>query len=69
MGIILVADGIAESLFPMLVGALYDFAKSYAVGFTVLICIAVTGAIIVSFLPKLTKGNSLITTSKNNQAI
>jgi MFS family permease len=52
MGIILVADGIAESTFPMLVGALYDFAKSYAPGFIVLICIAVTGAIIVSFLPK-----------------
>jgi len=53
MGIILVADGVAESLFPMLVGALYnDIAKSYAVGFTLLICLALTGAIIVSFLPK-----------------
>jgi MFS family permease len=53
MGIILVADGVAESLFPMLVGALYnDATKSYAVGFTVLICLALTGAIIVSFLPK-----------------
>ena len=53
MGIILVADGIAESLFPMLLGALYnDVTKSYSVGFIVLICVAVTGAIIVSFLPK-----------------
>jgi sugar phosphate permease len=53
MGIILVADGIAESLFPMLLGYLYNSAtKSYAVGFIVLICVAVTGAIIVSFLPK-----------------
>lgn len=53
MGIILVADGVAESLFPMLVGSLYDTAtKSYSVGFTILICVAVTGAIIVSFLPK-----------------
>ncbi len=53
MGIILVADGIAESLFPMLVGALYDVpTKSYAVGFTVLICLATLGAVIVSFLPK-----------------
>ncbi len=53
MGIILVADGVAESLFPMLVGALYnDVARSYAVGFTLLICLALTGAIIVSFLPK-----------------
>jgi MFS family permease len=53
MGIILVADGVAESLFPMLVGALYnDATKSYSVGFTVLICVALTGAVIVSFLPK-----------------
>jgi MFS family permease len=53
MGIILVADGVAEALFPMLVGALYnDVAKSYAVGFILLICLALTGAIIVSFLPK-----------------
>lgn len=53
MGIILVADGIAESFFPMLVGALYnDATKSYAVGFIVLICIALSGVIIASFLPK-----------------
>ncbi|MCL6101652.1 MAG: MFS transporter [Bacteroidetes bacterium] len=53
MGIILVADGVAESVFPMLVGVLYnDAAKSYAVGFTLLIGLALTGAIIVSFLPK-----------------
>ncbi len=53
MGIILVADGIAESLFPMLVGALYnESSKSYASGFIVLICIAVAGAAIVSFLPR-----------------
>jgi sugar phosphate permease len=56
MGIILVADGIAESLFPMLLGALYnDSTKSYALGFTVLICVALTGALIVSFLPKTKK--------------
>jgi len=53
MGIILVADGIAESFFPMLLGALYNnVSKSYALGFIVLICVAITGAIIVSFLPK-----------------
>jgi MFS family permease len=53
MGIILVADGVAESVFPMLVGAMYnDVAKSYAFGFTLLICLALTGAIIVSLLPK-----------------
>ncbi|MBN2666175.1 MAG: MFS transporter, partial [Bacteroidales bacterium] len=53
MGIILVADGIAESLSPMMVGMLYNEAlKSYTFGFTVLIAIALTGALIVSFLPR-----------------
>jgi hypothetical protein len=51
MGIILVADGIAESTFPMLVGAMYDSAKSYTPGFIVLICVALAGAVIVSLLP------------------
>ena len=52
MGIILVADGTAESVFPMLVGALYnDAAKSYAIGFILLIGLALAGAIIVVFLP------------------
>ena len=52
MGIILVADGVAESSFPMLVGALHDTTGYYTLGFTALICVAVAGAIIVSFLPK-----------------
>jgi len=52
MGIILVADGMAESLFPVLVGKIYDMNNSYAVGFTILICVALLGAVIVSFLPK-----------------
>ncbi len=59
MGIILVADGIAESTFPMLVGALYDKATSYTPGFIVLICLALTGAIIVSFLPKADESRKL----------
>jgi MFS family permease len=52
MGIILVADGIAEASFPMLVGAFYDASKSYTTGFIVLIVLATLGAVIVSFLPK-----------------
>jgi len=52
MGIILVCDGIAESMFPMLVGATHDATGNYTLGFTVLICVALTGALIVSFLPK-----------------
>jgi len=53
MGIVLVADGIAESLSPMMVGALYNqVSKSYTLGFSVLIAIALAGAIFISFLPK-----------------
>lgn len=53
MGIILVADGVAESAFPMLVGALYsETAKSYALGFSVLIAVALAGASLIAFLPK-----------------
>lgn len=52
MGIILVADGVAEATFPMLLGSMYDAAGSYRLGFTVLICVALTGAFIIYFLPK-----------------
>jgi len=53
MGIVLVADGIAEATSPWMVGALYNEAtKSYSIGFTALIFIALAGAVIVSFLPK-----------------
>jgi sugar phosphate permease len=59
MGIILVADGIAESLVPVKVGQLYDVTtKSYATGFSFLIGLALMGAVIVAFLPK-TKGNAV----------
>jgi MFS family permease len=53
MGIILVADGIAESLFPMMVGAMYEGAgKSYMPAFAILITVALVGVVIASFLPK-----------------
>jgi MFS family permease len=53
MGIILVADGIAESVFPMMVGALYEnFSKSYMPAFAILIGVALLGTVIISFLPK-----------------
>jgi MFS family permease len=57
MGIILVADGIAESSMPMVVGALRDASTNYFPGFIVLIIVALAGAIIVSFLPKQLKIN------------
>lgn len=52
MGIILTADGVAEATAPMLVGYLRDRGDSYATGFTILIGLALLGAIAVSFLPK-----------------
>jgi len=52
MGIILVADGLAESLTPMLVGASFDATDSYKLGFTVLICIAMAGVLIISFIKR-----------------
>lgn len=55
MGIILVADGIAEASMPMLVGSLRDNAGNYFPGFILLIAVALTGALIVSFLPKYKK--------------
>jgi MFS family permease len=52
MGIILVADGIAETSLPMLVGKLHDGTHNYTAGFILLICVAMLGTLIISFLPK-----------------
>ena len=52
MGIILVVDGVAESMLPMLVGHTHDATGNYMLGFSILIAVALTGALIISFLPK-----------------
>lgn len=52
MGVVLTADGVAEALAPMLVGRLRDSATSYAMGFIVLIGLALIGAAAVSLLPR-----------------
>ena len=52
MGIILVADGIAESSLPVLVGYLYNDTVKYTVGFSVLLVIVLIGTICISFLPR-----------------
>jgi sugar phosphate permease len=52
MGIVLVADGMAEASSPMMVGAVTDSTGNYVMGFSILIAIAVAGAVIISFLPK-----------------
>lgn len=57
MGIILVADGVAESLFPMFLGVMHDAQNTYSTAFIILIMIALAGSFIVSFLPK-TQNNS-----------
>jgi MFS family permease len=51
MGIILVADGIAEAGLPVLVGHIFDVNGSYMYGFIILIGLALLGTIFVSFLP------------------
>lgn len=52
MGLVLTADGVAEALAPMLVARLRDSTGSYAGGFTVLIVLALVGAVAVALLPK-----------------
>ena len=51
LGLILTADGIAEAVSPMLVGYLRDISGSYTSGFSVLIGIALLGAVVVTALP------------------
>jgi MFS family permease len=52
MGVVLTADGVAEALSPMIVGGLHDRTKNYALGFSVLISLALIGATAVALLPK-----------------
>ena len=52
MGIVLVADGIAEAGMPMLVGGLFDKHGTYMNGFILLIGLALLGTLVVSMLPK-----------------
>jgi len=52
MGVVLTADGVAEALVPMGVGALRDHYGSYGPGFALLLGLAVLGAIAVAVLPR-----------------
>jgi sugar phosphate permease len=52
MGVILTADGVAEAVFPMLIGYLRDQNGTYRTGFFLLIVLALAGAIAIAFLPK-----------------
>jgi MFS family permease len=59
MGVILTADGVAEAAAPMLVGFLYDIKHSYVAGFTILIVMAVLGAVAVVLLPRKVPGREV----------
>jgi len=52
MGVILTADGVAEAVFPMLVGYLRDQSGEYRTGFFLLIALAPAGALAIAFLPR-----------------
>jgi nitrate/nitrite transporter NarK len=51
MGIILTADGVAEALFPWIVGKLHDSTGSYSAGFQLLAGLAAFGAVAIALLP------------------
>jgi MFS family permease len=52
MGVVLTADGVAEALVPMGVGALRDHYGSYGPGFALLLGLAVVGAVAIAALPR-----------------
>jgi MFS family permease len=66
MGIILVADGIAESVFPVLVGYLHNDSAGYTMGFSVLLFVVLTGIICIAFLPKNLVNTSELTPGKES---
>jgi sugar phosphate permease len=63
MGIVLTADGVAEAVAPLVVAKLRDQTNSYVIGFSVLVLLALVGAIAVGLLPRkpeLVKTNELV---------
>jgi nitrate/nitrite transporter NarK len=51
MGIVVTADGMAEAIFPWVVGKMRDSGGNYAGGFQLLTALAVVGAIAIMLLP------------------
>jgi MFS family permease len=51
MGIVVTADGVAEALFPWILGKLRDSTGNYALGFELLAILASVGAVAVLLLP------------------
>src|SRR6185295_7067602 len=56
MGVVLTADGVAEAFAPTIVARLRDNTGSYATGFSILIALAVIGAVAISLLPRKASG-------------
>jgi sugar phosphate permease len=52
MGVVLTADGVAEALAPVIVAKTRDSTGSYATGFSILIALALIGAMAIALLPK-----------------
>jgi len=52
MGVVVTADGVAESVSPMFVGYLRDTTGSYEAGFSVLVGVALLGAAAIALLPR-----------------
>jgi sugar phosphate permease len=52
LGVVLTADGVAEAVSPMLVGYLRDVSGSYRIGFSLLVVVALAGAVAIAALPK-----------------
>ena len=52
MGIVLTADGVAEATAPLLVGVLRDAARSYVIGFALLVLLALIGSVAIALLPR-----------------
>lgn len=55
MGIVLTADSVAEAVVPMVVAGMRDRSGSYTDGFSVLLVLALIGAVSVSLLPRPTR--------------
>ena len=51
MGIVVTFDGIAEAVFPLVVGKMHDQTHSYGTGFKLLAAVAALGAVAIALLP------------------
>ena len=63
MGIILTADGVAEALFPWIVGKLHDSTGSYSAGFQLLAGLAAFGALAIGLLPSKRPADAAVVTT------